>query len=254
MLLLARPVSAALVRFTGTLSVDLNGSTVLTAPGSGVATVNQSAGGHPITHLGGHPITHLTIPAGAFGTALQPNPIVLSGGGCTRPDDRVVCRGTGLNGFGALSGFVTGTTISGLANLVVPLTAVGGSAATTAVGGAGWKTGRALAVREIYIIEIFTHSPASYIYYYYQSYSTFTTATGSRSTNPGSDFQTDRLALVTPISIFNDAEPDVGPRTVVFDSGFARIAIHFIPEPSNLVLLAVGIAGMAVYGRRRAKH
>ena len=213
--LAANPGLAEMVPFTGTLNLEINDMTVLGVPGSGVATVNRSGAQDPITHL--------TLPAGAFGTALNPEPIVLSGAGCTRQDVRVGCPGTGLNGFGALSGFATGTSRGG-GPLVLSLTAVGGSAADPTVGGAGWTTG---------VVSALTHSVAG-------GDRTVQLATGSRQTSP-SGFGSDRVSLVTPISMLSsDASGNL------FDFGFARISIRFVPEPAGLLLAAAAGATLAL--------
>ena len=50
-LALATPASAAVVPYSGTVSITVGGNTVFVGTGSGTAFVNNTAGGHPITHI-----------------------------------------------------------------------------------------------------------------------------------------------------------------------------------------------------------
>jgi hypothetical protein len=74
---------------------------------------------------------------------------------------------------------------------------------------------------------------------------------GSLATNPTSDFNTSSITLVTPIKIFSNLQ---SPGEVEFGVGVASISIHLVPEPGTLVLLGAGVAGFALWGRRRMKR
>jgi hypothetical protein len=278
----AAPASASSVPFSGTLSVQIGTLPPIPVPGSGTATVNGSAGGHPITSV--------TIPGGAFATSLTvavPNafPIVqlafpvlsngpisvASGGGCTAGHPNLSCPGSGLAGFGG----VVGTALVGIfftptngtqpvANLSVPLGVVGAGSTTMAtslgitvqVSGAGWTTGTA----SIYnpTAQLLTHNPATFHVFPTISFTasqsitvpggtgTIMTVAGTRSTNPASTFNTDTITLVSPIQIFNNA-------TGAFIPSLASISLHFIPEPGQLVMLGSGLAALVLYGRRRMR-
>ena len=156
-----RPAVAAVVPFTGALSITIGNLPPIPAfGGSGLATVDAPAGGGPVTSV--------VIPASefAFGTFTKdpfltftprlvvpvPNafPIVqiafhtvynrtislASGAGCTAGHANVSCPGGGLAGFGGFDGRillglfslhtpVSGTTPIPVANLEVPLGVVG---------------------------------------------------------------------------------------------------------------------------------
>jgi hypothetical protein len=251
----AGPASAAMVPFTGTLSIqDPAGQTWLTIPGSGTATVNGS--------LGGHPITQLTIPGGVFSTAgfatvfgplptfgtvlATPVPIfatvvnrtitLASGGSCTQFHPNVSCPGGGLAGFGGLSGAV----FVPLANLSIPLTVIGSGsnvfAGNTSVGlalsGAGWTTGTVLAFGSTSLGGTVTSM-----------------GVGSRSTDPGSNFVTDRITLVSPISL--GVLNPLGQATV---PGIATLSLHIVPEPGALLMILSGVLGFAAYERYRSRR
>lgn len=277
---MAAPANAATVPFTGALYLQIGTLPAIPAPGGGVATINGSGG------LG--PITSLALPAGAFATSLVapvPNafPIIqialptfangpinlAAGGGCTAGHANVSCPGTGLAGFGGIQGtafvgvFSThgpGSTVLPVANLAVPLAVAGGGSTVTTVGlgiyvkvsGAGWTTGTANVYNptapNLTHLPYTIHNPlsvflvaSSSVPYGYGSTATFM---GSGTTMSGA--ATDTLTLVSPVQIFNTA-------TGAFIPSLASITIHLVPEPGTLLLLGSGIAGLALYGRRRMR-
>jgi hypothetical protein len=249
------PASAAMVPFTGTLSIqDPAGQTWLSIPGSGMAMVNGSAGGHPITQLtipGGvfsisafatvfGPLptfgTVLATPVPIFATVVNRTITLSSGGTCTQFHPNVSCPGGGLAGFGGLSGAI----VVPLANLSVPLTVIGsGSTAFTgntlvglALSGAGWTTGPVLAFGSTSL-----GSPVTSM------------GVGSRSTDPGSNFLTDRITLVSPISL--GVLNPLGQATV---PGIATLSLHIVPEPGALLMILSGVLGFAAYERYRSRR
>lgn len=164
----ASSASAAVVPFTGVLSLQIGGLPTIPIPGSGVATVNGSARGDAIGSLmlpsrAFVPVARTGPIPGQFGSTIAlpvPNayPIVwlalqvangaitvTSGGSCTAGHPNVSCPGGGLAGFGGLMGTArvglflthTGGSSSGtqpVANLSMPLGVVGGGSTTSAQG------------------------------------------------------------------------------------------------------------------------
>jgi hypothetical protein len=278
----AKPGSAAVVPFTGTMSIQIGPLPEVSVAGSGLATVNGSAGGHPITSL--------VIPAGAFATTALTLPVpnlypivqlkfpslsnrtvgVMAGGSCTASHPNVSCPGGGLAGFGTIQGdaligiFFTHTAGSftgtnTVANLHIELSPVGAGSTwtesalgiTLQVTGAGWTTGTAGVYNPT--APILTHAPSSFhvfptvSFYASQSvtaaFGTTRTFMGGRVTGPGSNFHTDAITLVSPVQTFNNAFGEFMPV-------LATISVHLVPEPGALVLLGTGMAAFLLYGRR----
>jgi hypothetical protein len=257
----AHDVNAAEVPFTGTMSLRIGDLATIPIAGSGVATINGSGAGHPITQL--------TLPSGAFATASATVPVAnrapfvqirLQGPGgflengaialatspnCTASHPRVSCPGTGLNGTGGLQGtlligvfntqIASHTTFSlsnftpgpnPAANLSIPLSRVGAGSTVTRFkdGYVVTLSGAGWTTGTAFVLDPLQATTWS--------------LAGSRSTNPSSGgFNTDRLTLVSPVQIFNTA-------TNAFIPSFATISVHFTPEPSGTLLLLGGLASV----------
>lgn len=258
------PAWAARVPFTGALTIQIGSAPPLTIPGSGVATVNTV--GEPL------PIQTLVVPAGAFATSVSvpvPNalPLVqlgLAGPGgtgslkngrivagglrpqavgastvCSRRHPLVSCGGRAqLSGAGGLSGSIllgiSGRPGSPLWSVAVPLEVLGGRSTTAAgdpynvavtLSGAGWTEGTA---------KVF--NPGA----------TTLTITGARNTATET-IQNASLTLVSPLQI---QVQRAGGTT--FLPSFAKLELHFAPEPgASLLVLAAAATLLGLVGWRR---
>jgi len=213
------PSSAAVLPFTGSLSIDVavppgaNPLPLVTVPGTGVATTNG---------LGSHLAT-LALPASPFATAGLVVPV-------TDPAAAPGFLGfilTVHNGAGTIMGGSGPMPLAGLlrdclfspcksgppANILVPLSpvGVGGSAAASAVvnvtvSGAPWTVGTAAVGTATRMG--FQHGPAS-----------LTSSTAAAS---------GQVRLVTPIFISTNipAEPVI--------AAFGILDLHFVPEPTTV--------------------
>jgi hypothetical protein len=226
----APAAQAAVLPFTGSLSLLL-GSFGVGIPGSGVATVNGSGGfGH---------LDSIAIPAGAFAaqgltvSITTPAAYPLRGiqvtaanedGSFTKPGPGRI----GISGeakvclFGPCSGPV--------ANLVVPLDVVGVGGTTYVTGavnvtvvGAPWTSGTAA------IGASTAHGHA-----YGPDLQTSSTARASGV-----------LQLVTPIFISTNLAGDFAAVPA-----FGVLNLHFVPEPTTLLLVGAGLFVTAALGRR----
>ena len=223
---------AGTVPFTGSLTIGvfLNGSPLspLVVPGSGIATVD-----------GSH-ITTLDLPASPFAAT----GITAMNGAATGPlsgEQLTVHNGAGSFAGGPLVGpmplngvmkacFFAYCGSAPPANMLVPLTVagVGGSATVSSlvnvtVSGAPWTVGTA-ALGTLTQMG-FRHGPAS-----------LTSSTAAAS---------GQIRLVTPIFI----STNIGGAPLLPTFGF--LDLHFVPEPSTLLLLGGGIAALVLFGRSK---
>jgi hypothetical protein len=232
----AAAARAATVPFTAELSIEILTFTPVTVAGSGVATVNGSTGG---VH-----IDSLQLPASAVdGTALLPitDPDAYPIHGIQLLVANAAGNFAGAGGAMPLSGVAKiclfGPCSAPLANLSVPLSVAGTSASATVQGifnvtvvGAPWTTGTATigtggggnptAMG-------FRHGPAS----------------GTSSTAASSG----QIQYVTPIYI----SVNIGSSPIY--PAFARLTLHFVPEPATMILLGGGLSLLAAVGRRRMR-
>jgi hypothetical protein len=149
--------------------------------------------------------------------------------------------GGGLGGSMTLGGQARITAYSGNVTLVrVPLSVVGkpggfdyftgGGGTIIQVSGTGWTTGSWTLMAPLTTIggQTFTHNVAT------------VTATGD-DLRTASGVGT--LLLITPIYIRTNLAGDIPT--------FATLTLNYVPEPSTLLLVGAGIAGLALRGRKR---
>lgn len=235
--LAAPSAHAANLPFAATLGFELVGASEITAGGAGVAIVNGSGGGDSLATL--------DMPALAIQAVGQNLPV---------NDPQVFpLRGLGLTVANAAGTFMNGQAIIPLmgvakiclydpcsatpvTNLSVPLTVVGQGGTVTVMGavnmtvvGAPWTTGTAA---------LYGHG------------GTPITRMGSRhgplSGMTSTAAASGELHLVTPIYISTSLS-----QQTLFT--FARLSLHFVPEPATLGLLGSGIGFLAIAGRRRLR-
>jgi hypothetical protein len=233
-LALAPASSAAVLPFESRLELELTNLSI-TIAGSGVATVNGSGGGLHLDTLdlgagglGGGPITILVTDPGAA-------PIVGLQLTVTNDAGHFDRTSGALGGVMGIPGVLKNCLFEGpgcgnaVANLSVPLDVIGAGGSTfvegpvsLTVGGAPWTTGTASI--GTFTTRGFAHGPAT---------GTSTTA------QPGGS-----IKLVTPIFI----RTNIGVGVTL--ESWAKLTIEFVPEPTTLVLIGAGIAGLAWRGRR----
>ena len=135
-----------------------------------------------------------------------------------------------------LNGVVTNRRAVGLGGLLF----VGGGGVRISIEGAPWTIKTITLVDQIETIngaEIFVnvttkgfvHGPAS--------------ATSSTAAVSGV------VQFVTPAQVVTNLTAPTAEKS----AGFARLLIHFIPEPGLLLLLGSGVAGLAILGRKRMR-
>lgn len=236
-LLDAAPAAALVLSFEARLAIEFGTSPAVVIASTGFATLNGSGGGGALASLdlatgavgGGPVLVPVTDPglfpiAGLIGTIENDAGHFARGGGTLGgemplPGVYKVCLYTACDGAPS--------------NLSVPLTPIGAGGQAFATGGvnltvfgAPWTTGTA-AIGTV-TRNGFAFGPAS--------------AAGSTAQAGG------RLQLVTPIAITTN----IGASAVI--PAFATLTLHFVPEPATLVLLAGGVAALAVAGARRGRR
>jgi hypothetical protein len=267
----AVPAGAVVLPFQGELFFgvgSLPGVTVMSASGNADVTVTGLAHVNAFNLAGATfvatarpspfaPLNSVAVPNAApiSGVVFAGGTTSFHGNGINAPPSLAVFRITGSasnapGAFGGLSGGGGGGVMpmngvavvclfdicSGApgAKLVVPLTPVGQGGTVFAAGqggvnltviGAPWLGGTAQAGTVTQMG--FGHGPVS---------GTTNTAQPSGA-----------ISLVVPV--FVSTSLDAFPVVPVF----TRLTLHFVPEPSTLLLLASGIAGLALVGRQRMK-
>jgi hypothetical protein len=252
---MAGPAEASTLEWAGTLVIELGATPPIVATGTGVATVNGSSGlGHlntlrlaggitaattlPVTDPGITTLVSVRVTAqlgtGTFSGISGAPPLsgspqlpiqgvarlclVLPGCGVSLPIPMTVggTAGAGIGGAFTINGYGTGIQISVEG---APWTIGTGSVTgiTTVNGGTSAATAQG-----------FVHGPTS----------------GSSSTASVGG----ALRLVTPVKVETTLPP---PAEVLGMLGI--LTIRFIPEPGVVVLLASGVAGLVLLGRRRMR-
>lgn len=239
---LAAEARAAALPFTATLAMEFEGLPFAPIPGSGVAIANGSGGGvhlqslalpsgvlagtglvAPITDPGAAPIEGLQLTAAPGAGSFAETAMGAVGGAMPLLGAAKVCL------FAPCGGAI--------ANIAVPLSVIGvggllyvDGPVNLTVAGAPWTTGAAILA--------LPYSP----YLTYRSGSAQGPASGTSTTAQiGGSVQ-----LVTPILVSTNINADIP-----YFTGFARLTLHFVPEPATLVLLTGGIALLGANARRR---
>ena len=247
--LCAATSSAAVLPLTGSLSLALVSgvlSPLATISGSGVATINGSGGGAHVNSL--------AIPASPFATTGFVLPMTDPAAAPFMELRLTVHNGAGAFGGGTGMGLLGGPMpLAGVmkfclfapctspppANLTVPLNVVGaGGFATVAQGppnfgsivnttaiGAPWTIGTAVVGTLTQMG--FRHGPGS--------------LTSSTAAESGS------IRLVTPVFV----STSLTHSPIEVFAVFGTLDLHFVPEPATALLLAVGLAGVVMFGRTK---
>jgi len=222
----AGAVQAAPLAFTGSLRIDWVNLPLITVAGSAIANVNGSGGGGHLSALslagGTFATTGLVIPYTDPAQApIQGVQLTLGNGPGAFVD------GASFGGvmplIGAMKTCLFGPCGSAIANLTVPLGVVGAGGISyvtdvvnVSVLGAPWTTGT-VAIATV-------------------------TAMGNAAPASNTGAASGVLTLVTPIYVQTNIS--VGVTLPVF----AYVDLHFVPEPSTLVLLGSGIASLLWFG------
>ena len=222
---------AATLGFTGFLAIQIATLAPVAVPGAGVATVSG---------LGSH-IDSLQLPASPFAGNAIVLPVTDPAAAPIMGVQATIHNGAGSFAGGPLVGVMPINGVSKVclfapcstpppANLSVPVDVVGaggsiavGSLVNVTVVGAPWTAGTA-AVGTLTAMG-FQHGPAS-----------LSSSTANLS---------GALRLVTPVFI----STNIGSSAVV--PAFGILDLHFVPEPTTVLLLASGIAGFAMMGRSK---
>jgi len=230
--LAAGGAQAGSLAFTGFLAIQVATLAPVAVPGSGVATVGPS----------GH-LSSLALPASPFaGTAIvvpvtDPTAAPILGIQATVHNGAGSFAGGPLGGLMPLNGVAKVCLFASCpapppANVSVPVSVVGaggiavaGTLVNVTVIGAPWTAATA-AVGTLTAMG-FQHGPAS--------------LTSSTAAPSGA------VRLVTPVFVStNIASSAVVPTFGILD-------LHFVPEPTTLLLLGSGVAGLVLLGRRSAR-
>jgi hypothetical protein len=259
---------AATLDFTGTLALNIFGwSEYIPSPpwvGAPVYLTVPGAGSAQLTDDGSLHLLSLTLPSGAFGPSTMTFPGSRLGG--TGISSLRFTLSQNLSGsFSGISGGPPGGGAMGLsgmakvcmtfagpgcfANIPLPLTPTGGGAGF-GIGGTATFPGPVSVTMQnapwtIGQPTMTLHTPGS----------TITTpwipipggfAHGPASLTSSTAQPSGVLQLVTVSKLYTSltgAFPEV-PLTAV-------LTLHFVPEPGTLLLLGLGVAGLAAYGRRK---
>jgi hypothetical protein len=248
--LVAGEARAGPLPFVGTLTVKIATLPGVVAAGRGIGSVNGSAGG-------GH-LTTLALVGGTFGPLNASLPLTSSG----------TLQSVRFTGIDNLTGNFTGISggppgggpmgLSGVAKIclpfgpncstavVVPLTPTGG----TGFGIGGVQTNTGAVSLTMQHMGWTVGQPVMTIHTPNTTISTPTLpggfAHGPASLTSSTAGPLGILQLVTVSKVYTSLTSAFPEMPVI---GF--LDLHFVPEPGTLLLLAVGVAGLAVVGRRR---
>lgn len=262
MVVTAGSAAAERLSFSGVVELEIGTLPPVGVTGTGVATVNGSGG---LGHL-----TTIALNGGITGGDVVPitDPIVTVGG-------IVSVQATGTLGAGTLapvSGAIQ-STLPSLTQSTLPvrgearlcLYAVGCGAAltlplTSGSGSKGWGVGGLITAGGAGNIRVSVVAAP---------WTVKTQQVTNRTDNGGLTFPTSKgfahgpasgtsstaltgalVQFVTPLQVTTIGIPGNNDKIALF----GRLTLHFIPEPTLLVMLGVGAAGLAVLGRRRLRR